>query len=90
MSVADLQKRLADLKFSLSETVKELNREQDESEKAYADWEDEGKGLEGEELDDHENESPDVIDNEAKINACEKAQDLIDEAIEALDAALED
>ena len=92
MSVAieQLQKRLGDLKFSLEETVKELNREQDQSENDHSAWEDEGKGLEGDAAADHAADEPDVIDNETKVNACEKAQDHIDEAIEALDAALED
>lgn len=85
MSIETLQQRLADLKFSVEETIKTFKREQDESEEAHADWE---ESLEGE-TDDHTDE-PDVIDNDSKIDALENAKDKIDQAIDALDDALED
>jgi len=80
MSVAELQKRLQDLHFSVEETIKTLQKEQDASEDEHADWEET----------DQEDGEPDVIDNDEKINALESAKDKINEAIEALDEALED
>lgn len=82
MSIEQLQQRLADLKFSVEETVKELKREQDQSEEDYQAWEDDESEDKGDE--------PDVIDNDEKINALEDCRDKIDEAISALDGALED
>jgi len=82
MSVAELQKRLSDLHFSLEETVKAFQNEQDASEEDHQNWEDTDEEEQGDE--------PDVIDHDAKINALENAKDKLNEAIEALDAALED
>lgn len=82
MSIEQLQQRLSDLRFSLEETIKAAQQEQDESERAHSDWEEDENAEEGDE--------PYIINNEHKINALENAKDKIDEAITALDAALED
>lgn len=83
MSVAELQKRLGDLKFSLEETVKALHQEANDFEDEHAAWEEEPEDSRGDEPE----ESSHI---EEHINALESARDKIDEAIEALDAALED
>lgn len=90
MSVEQLQQRLSDLRFSIEEQIKYYENEQAHSENAHSAWEDEGKGLEGDAADEHESDEPDVIDNDAKVNALESAKDKLDEAIDALDGALED
>lgn len=78
MSVEQLSQRLQDLRFSFEEQIKASQAENDKYDDAYSAWEDDESEDKGDE--------PEHVDNNSVINALEKAKDLIDEAIDALDS----
>lgn len=90
MSAAEFQKRIADLTFSAQEHVKALQKEQNDSEEDHQAWEDEGEGMSEDELDEHGNDEPDVIDHSTKIAHIETAIGHFEAAVDELDGALDE
>lgn len=89
MSAADFQKRIADLTFSAQEHLKALQKEQDDSEEDHQAWEEEGTGLEGEDLENHIADEPEIISNDKKIAHIETAIGYLEAAVDELDGALD-
>lgn len=86
MSERDLKARLSDLVFSLTETYRALQNEQDDSEEDHADWERERDGFEPEnEGDEFDTIEPEVIDHSEQIDRLMKAKTLIESAIDELE-----
>ena len=71
-----IQKRLADLKWSLQQIRDGLASEQELSENEHSDWEEESEEERGDE--------PEVLDHSATIDRHNEALEHIDDAIEAL------
>lgn len=89
MSAVEFQRRIADLTFSAQEHIKELQKEQNDSEAAHEEWESEGETFNAKYEDNkYEAPEPDVIDNSTKIAHIETAIGHL--AVDELDGALDE
>lgn len=86
MSAEQFQKRIADLKFSAEEYLKQLRSEQEASESDHEAWED----TQSEDNNEEPVWAPEVIDHSVKIAHIETAILHLDAAVDELDGALDE